>query len=249
MNYILDFIKKYWKIILLITGGVIIVISSIVWYFYSENKSKEKQNEVTIAEPKSLNLEEKEEALEKIRVDVKGEVKFPGVYELDTNCIVMDAITLAGGLNENATTENINLSYKLEEGMVIVIYNKNDLLEENKQLSEVSYVDSFDIKKEVKEQKSLIVPKKQNTKSKQETTNETIQTEVVEENKEPIIVNINTATKEELTTLSGIGESKAQKIIDYRETNGLFENVEQIKEVSGIGETIFESIKDYIVVQ
>ncbi len=61
-------------------------------------------------------------------------------------------------------------------------------------------------------------------------------------------ININTATIEELMTLSGIGESKAKAIIEYRETNGLFSTIEDVKNVSGIGDGIFEKIKDYITV-
>lgn len=61
-------------------------------------------------------------------------------------------------------------------------------------------------------------------------------------------ININTATQTELETLSGIGPSTAQKIIDYRNTNGDFENIEDIKNVPGIGDAKFESIKDSIEV-
>lgn len=61
-------------------------------------------------------------------------------------------------------------------------------------------------------------------------------------------ININTASKEELMQLSGIGEVLAQNIIDYRTKNGSFTSVEQIKEVNRIGDKIFEQIKDQIVV-
>lgn len=62
-------------------------------------------------------------------------------------------------------------------------------------------------------------------------------------------VNINTATQEQLETLPGIGSSTALKIIEYRKENGKFSSIEQIKEVSGIGESKYKKIKDYIVVK
>ena len=65
---------------------------------------------------------------------------------------------------------------------------------------------------------------------------------------ESTIVNINTANKQQLTTLPNVGESTADKIIDYRTKNGPFIEVEDIKNVSGIGDKTFEDIKDLITV-
>ncbi len=62
------------------------------------------------------------------------------------------------------------------------------------------------------------------------------------------IININTATKEELMTLSGIGEVKAESVISYREENGDFYAIEEIMDVSGIGEGTFNNIRDFITV-
>lgn len=72
---------------------------------------------------------------------------------------------------------------------------------------------------------------------------------VIEENEEESsLVNINSASKEKLTTLSGIGESTAEKIIKYRETNGYFNVIEDLMNVPGIGESKFNSLKDDITV-
>ncbi|RSD24155.1 hypothetical protein EJA10_19820 [Mesobacillus subterraneus] len=62
-------------------------------------------------------------------------------------------------------------------------------------------------------------------------------------------VNLNTAGKDVLETLPGIGPSKAEAIIKYRETNGPFKKIEDLKEISGIGEKTFEKLKDLISVK
>ncbi len=62
-------------------------------------------------------------------------------------------------------------------------------------------------------------------------------------------ININTATAEELATLEGIGEMKAESLIEYRDNQGHFAKVEDLKNVKGIGDKIFEKIKDQITVE
>lgn len=70
----------------------------------------------------------------------------------------------------------------------------------------------------------------------------------IDKETEKKLININTATKEELMQLSGIGESRALSIISYREKNGDFKKIEDIMKISGIKEAAFEKIKDYICV-
>lgn len=62
-------------------------------------------------------------------------------------------------------------------------------------------------------------------------------------------ININSASKEELDSLPGVGEVTAQKIIDYREENKEFKSIDEIKNVKGIGENKFNDLKDYICIQ
>ena len=62
-------------------------------------------------------------------------------------------------------------------------------------------------------------------------------------------ININTASKEELMALPKIGDVMSDRIIDYREKNGGFKTIEEIKNVSGIGDKTFENIKDFITVE
>ena len=115
--------------------------------------------------------------------------------------------TRHGGLKENACLDDINLAYKLEDGMKIDIPTKQEKQEN------------------ISTQNNIISNNKQNTK-----------------------ININTATQTELETLSGIGASTALKIINYRKENGNFSSIEDIKNVSGIGESKYSSIKDSITV-
>lgn len=61
-------------------------------------------------------------------------------------------------------------------------------------------------------------------------------------------VNLNTATADELATLNGIGKSKAEAIVAYRNTNGKFTTVEDLSKVKGIGEKIIEKIKPEVTV-
>lgn len=62
------------------------------------------------------------------------------------------------------------------------------------------------------------------------------------------LININTATQSELEAIPGVGASTAQKIIDFRNKNGRFKKIEDIMNISGIGEAKFNNIKDYICV-
>lgn len=73
-------------------------------------------------------------------------------------------------------------------------------------------------------------------------TDEYITNEIWESSK----ISINSATKEELMSLPSIGEAKANAIIEYRQKNGLFKKIEDIKNVKGIGNALYEKIKDYI---
>lgn len=72
--------------------------------------------------------------------------------------------------------------------------------------------------------------------------------EALEDEATESLVNINSAEKEALMTLNGIGSSKADSILNYREENGLFQTIEEIKNVSGIGDATFENLKDSITI-
>ena len=114
-------IKKHkGKIFILI---FIIFTVYVIYDTYGVQPEKEKE----VKEVKDVTtIEKKEETPKetKVLVDVKGEINTPGVYELTTNNTVMDAINKAGGLTKQSDTSNINLSKKLEDEMVIIVYLK-----------------------------------------------------------------------------------------------------------------------------
>lgn len=136
-----------------------------------------------------------------------------------------------GGLREDAYTEDINLAYKLEDGMKIHIPTKQEK-ENTKNTSETT-----------KDNSENYVTTSSGVSTNASTTNE------ISESTKTSKININTATQAQLETLPGIGPSTATKILAYRKEKGKFSKVEDIKEVSGIGNAKFEKIKDYITVK
>ena len=161
-------------------------------------------------------------------MDIKGEIINPGIYSLEANSRVIDVINLAGGLTQNANTTVINLSKKITDEMVIIIYS-------NEQVANFS---------KTKEMEENIQEKCQGDTIKNDACIEISD----EQEQTSQMISLNTASKEELMQLPGIGEAKALDIIKYREENGLFKNIEDIKNVSGIGDSLFAKIKDFITI-
>lgn len=145
-----------------------------------------------------------------IKVDIKGAVNNPGVYEIKKESRVADLIKLAGGATEDAELDATNLSIKLKDEDCLVIYKKGE------------------------------VDKIQNIQNK---TNNSIVKDPTAVN---TVININTANKEELKTLTGIGDVKADGIIKYREENGGFKSVEELTKVDGIGEKTLSKFIDKV---
>lgn len=106
--------------------------------------------------------------------------------------------------------------------------------------------DFWNLASEVYDGQMIYVPTKEEVESGNVPKPDTENTDVSSGDSSKI--NINTASKEELMTLTGIGESKADNIIKYRQENGSFSAVEDLTNVSGIGESIFNKIKDSITV-
>ena len=158
---------------------------------YSEEGALEAPGEEAFAEEPKL-----------ICVYVCGEVKNPGVYELDAQSRIGEAVEAAGGMTAEAADTFLNLAEHMTDGQKIE------------------------------------VPSREEAKTMEEQR----------EQQESGLVNLNTADMEQLMTLTGIGESKAHDILNYREQSGGFRTKEDLMQIPGIKERVFEKIKDQITV-
>ena len=210
---------------------VIILLLLIVFILLFNSFNSEKIEKVEAI--KEIKTEEKVEKPKKayIKVDVKGEVQKPGVYELEEGKRVIDSINMSGGLTKNADTSYLNLSKRLKDEMTIIVYSKEEIANMKEKESIIVYME-----------KECNCPSISNDACINDNSNY----DSINNSNEKI--NINTATIEELQSLTGIGESKAKSIIEYRETNGNFKSIEDIMNVSGIGESAYSKIKDNITV-
>lgn len=217
--------------------GILFVISFVMiffvfaYFYFNEDSENVNYYEPILEVKEEKEVEDEVLVVNYFYVDIKGEVKKPGTYKIEEGKRVIDVINLAGGLTKSADTSANNLSMKVKDEMVIVIYSDDEIKD-------------FET---VKEKESLITNncnrKNNNIINDSCVSNEEFSdvSDVVKE-----LVSINSASKEELMTVSGIGESKALAIIEYRNKNGLFKDISEVKNVSGIGDSLYEKIKDYI---
>lgn len=248
VNKIKEFLKNYYKIIIII---ILLIIIFLGLLFKSKLK-KEEKIEIDNTSVLEKNEVVEEEIINKYKVEIKGSVAIPGVYELDENSRVIDVVNLSGGLLENANTSLINLSKKISDEMVIIIYSNEQIEELKKEnvVTEYVYIESEcecpdaindACINEYEGEKDLASTKNNNIENSNNSDNTT-------ENSKTTKISINSATLEELQTITGIGLTKAKNIIEYRNINGEFKNIEDIKNVSGIGDSTFEKIKDQITI-
>ena len=141
-------------------------------------------------------------------VYVCGAVESPGVYELRADARVIEAISSAGGITEDAAPDAVNQARVIADG------------------------------------EQIYVPTVEEAASQQTGVGGT----TVTKGTESVKVNINTAGKEELMTLTGIGEAKADDILKYREEHGSFGSIEELMQINGIKEGVFNKIKDDITI-
>ncbi|MDT2790529.1 helix-hairpin-helix domain-containing protein [Enterococcus lactis] len=145
--------------------------------------------------------------------DIKGSVKEPGIYSFSSEERVYDVLKRAGGLLEEADSDRINFSAKIEDQQVLYI-------------------------PAVGEEPPEHLNQSASPEGKQSTADT-----------EPSKININTASPSELQQIPGIGSVKAQEIIRFKEENGSFQKVEDLQEISGIGEKTVEKLKNFVTIK
>lgn len=184
---------------------------------------EEEKKNTTIEEKENVTKEEASSTGQKseiLYVYICGQVRNPGVYSLEAGKRVNDAVDLAGGFTKEADMTYLNLARQVIDGEQIYVMSKEEVATAHN-----AAVQRTDSEESVKKEGSSPISDMEGLGKK---------------------VNINTASREELMTISGIGQAKADSIIAYRQANGPFQNIEEIKQIEGIKDGIFLKIKDQI---
>lgn len=211
---------------ILIVGAIcVIIVIGVAIYFFMQSEQEEFINfedlENNVENVEKIVQNEIVEEKVKIVVHISGEVVNPGVISLDEGSRLIDAINSSGGLTSKADISKVNLAYVLEDAQKI-------------------YIPSIDDKDEI-----VYISEDSGNTGVVTSGNGGISTK----KEEKLMININTANEEQLEQLPGIGTSIATRIVEYRKENGKFNSIEDIKNVSGIGDAKFNKIKDNICVK
>ncbi len=175
----------------------------------------------------SKGQDKKSEETEKnstICVYICGAVVNEGVYEVPAGSRVSDVLDKAGGYSEEALHGYVNLARTLEDGERVYIPDKQEL-----------------------ESLGILEGDGSSSGSGDSSGSGGVSGASADGSNETL-VNINTADSETLQTLPGIGEKKAADIIAYREEHGAFSSTEDLKNISGIGDSTFEKLSPHITV-
>lgn len=200
-------------------------------YVLNEEENTSKNTEDTInkndgAENSSssnsneANKSQKDVGVKEITVYISGQVAKEGVVTLSRDKRLADAVEKLGGLTKNADTNNINLAMKLEDEKHYIIPKEGEVIQNNSDSTQVT-------------------SNKDNNSSNNATQSDSQGSKI----------NINTADLKQLDNIPGVGEATANKILSYRDENGEFKSIEEIKNVNGIGDKKFENMKDLICVK
>ena len=184
----------------------------------------------TATAPKTVSVSPTLPIVRELVVHVAGAVKKPGVFKFPADGRVLDAIEKAGGTQPDADLESINLAAKLEDATQLYVPHKDT------KLNSTSIAPAYSPDKSRESYASK--PKSEG------------KTETHSGAKHPTgVVNLNTASSEQLQTIPGIGPSTAEKIIEYRHEHGGFASVDELTVVKGIGEKKLEKMRKWLTVK
>lgn len=176
-----------------------------------------------------------------IRVDISGAVKTPGVYCMDNGSLIVDAVKKAGGFSKEYAfqfvSRRINLSQQIVNNQKIYIPTISEL--DCKIVSFSQEIQKLGQALTDSRNSKIDADFEQNITDGKDSSNQSTNT-----NQQGQCVNINTATKEQLMQVSGIGEVTATKIIEKRP----YQKIEDLLNVSGIGEATLNKIKSSICI-
>lgn len=176
-----------------------------------------------------------------IYVQVAGAVNSPGVFHLKADARVFEAIAMAGGMTQEADTASLNQAALLQDGQMIYVCKTGETPPENAAFLQSQASGSIT--------NSGAGTNQTGKSSGTGSTGSGSNGSTVSTQSENGLVNINTADVSQLTTLPGIGETRAEAIIAYRQKNGAFKSCEDIMQVSGIKQGAYAKIQDKICVK
>lgn len=220
-------LKMNRKLLYRIIAGAMLIAIAFVLYI-SKNIDDDYSLEISAPDKAEVDEAIEEESVETVPlisentivVDMAGEVRKPAVYILPEGSRVYQGIEAAGGLTEQADTRNTNLAAMLQDGIKLYIPSKKEVKAAEKE-SGLSAGSNY-----VGGSTSISASESKTEK-----------------------INLNTANSEGLQKLPGVGPQTAAKIIEYRNSYGLFKKIEDLMNVSGIGEKTFEKLKAMITVE
>lgn len=196
--------------------------ADVTWQMQTESESLETEMQSEL----SVNDISEEQSVmienDKIYVYLCGAVARPDVYEVPAGSRLFEVLEMAGGMTQDADKTYLNLARNVSDGEQIIIFTTQE--------TQKMQADSG------------VTVVTENARSIENIESAACGTSIG-------LVNINTASIQELTSISGIGESRAQAIVTYREQHGNFNNIEGIKAVDGIKDGLFQKIKDKITVE
>ncbi len=208
---------------------VILLVGVILFgagYRLAQTKGRAAENNKPVLEQEEV---EENAGLKNLFVHVAGAVAKPGVYQLPQGSRIIDAVQMAGPAAD-AVLDSLKLAAPVADGQTIYVPGLQDL--QGAAQAGGSVAGSQAGTPAISSTKNIFAPPAGSGSGSSGAA----------------LVNINTADLSQLDTLPGIGPALAQRIIDYRDLNGSFTAIEDIKNVSGIGDKKFDALKDLITV-